>query len=265
MGAKLENGNDTVWIHPSKEEELNELELNYIPDEKWFLRTKDIIKAACDRWNGSVEIGLTDFGGNMDILSIFRPSEKLMFDLFDNPEKVEELNWRAHELWWKYFDEFNAMMPMNPGYSSWANIFSTKPHYILQCDFCFMISPNMFERFVKPELVATSQKLENVFYHLDGPGELAHLDSLLEVDSIHGIQWVPGAGQPDITGWPEVYKKITDAGKLIHIHSNMADDPFTVIDVLADQIGRADNIVYCFDGDISQKDDAIKLLEKYGC
>jgi len=264
MGAKLENGADTVWFHPERDVEISQLDFEYIPDNKWFCRTKDIIQAAVDRWQGKVQIGLTDLGGNMDIVSTFRPSEKLMFDLFDCPEEVERLNWKAHEIWWRYYDEFNEItQAVNPGYSSWARILSDKPHYILQCDFCFMISPEMFDRFVKPELIATSEKLTNVFYHLDGPGQLTHLDSLLEIDSIQGIQWVPGAGQPDAANWPEVYKKITDAGKLIHVCSNMADDPFTVIDKIADQTGRADNIVYHFDGDVSDMGNVEKMLFKF--
>jgi 5-methyltetrahydrofolate--homocysteine methyltransferase len=264
MGATLQNGTDTVWFHPDKDVEITQLDFQYIPDNKWLIRTKEILQVAVNRWQGQVQIGLTDLGGNMDILSTFRPSEKLLLDLYDCPDEAERLNWKAHEMWWKYFEEFNAITkPINPGYSSWARIFSEQPHYILQCDFCFMISPDMFERFVKPELVATSKRLTNVFYHLDGPGELAHLDSLLEIDSIQGIQWVPGAGQPDVTGWPDVYKKITDAGKLIHIASNMADDPFTVIDKIADQTGRANNIVYHFDGNMSDKSNVENMLTKY--
>lgn len=223
MGAKLENGTNTVWFYPDKYLEISQLNFEYLPNNKWFVRTKEVIQAAVNRWEGQVQIGLTDLGGKMDILSTFRPSEKLIYDLFDCPDEVERLNWKAHEMWWQYFDEFNQItQTVNPGYSSWARIFSTEPHYILQCDFCFMIGPDMFERFVKPELIESSKKLTNVFYHLDGPGELVHLNSLLEIDSIQGIQWVPGAGQPNITEWPDVYKKITDAGKLIHICSNMA-------------------------------------------
>jgi 5-methyltetrahydrofolate--homocysteine methyltransferase len=266
MGAKLENGTDTVWFHPEKEVKISELNLDYISDNKWFIRTKEVIQAAVERWQGRVQIGLTDLGGNMDILSTFRPSEKLMFDLFDCPQDVERLTWKAHNMWWRYFDEFNSITKnINPGYSSWARIFSTEPHYILQCDFCFMIGPDMFEKFVKLELIETSKKLMNVFYHLDGPGELVHLDSLLQIDSIQGIQWVPGAGQSDVSQWPEVYKKITNAGKLIHICSNMADNPFTVIDIIADQTGKADNIIYHFDGNIADIKKVEKMLSKYCC
>jgi len=266
MGAILENGSDTVWYHPAENVEITELQFVYLPENPWFLRTKEIIRAAVDRWGRSVQIGMTDLGGNMDILSSFRPSEKLMFDLFDHPEEVKKLNWKAHEMWWKYFDQFNDITKLtNPGYSSWARIFSEEPHYILQCDFCFMTSPAMFEEFIKPELVATAKKLSNVIYHLDSPGQLAHLDSILDIDAIQGIQWVPGVGQPDVTKWPEVYRKITNAGKLMHITYDMADDPLTVIDKIADQTGKASQIVYHLDGDMSLRKDAEKLLLKYSC
>jgi hypothetical protein len=47
--------------------------------------------------------------------------------------------------------------------------------------------------------------------------------------------------------------------------SNMADDPFTVIDRIADQTGRADNIVYHYDGDIADKDKVEGMLRRYNC
>jgi 5-methyltetrahydrofolate--homocysteine methyltransferase len=266
MGACLQNGSDTVWFHPEKELELSGLNFEYLPNNKWLLRTKQILHAAVNRWQGGVQIAMTDLGGNMDILSVFRPSEKLLLDLFDNADKVEQLNWQGHKLWWRYFDEFNAItVSGNPGYSSWARIFSETSHYMLQCDFCYMIGPKMFDRFVKPELVATSEKMSNAFYHLDGPGQLCHLESLLEIETIKGIQWVPGAGQPDASQWPHVYRKITNAGKLIHIASGMAEDPFTLVDAIAQQTGRADNIVYHFDGSVSQIDRVMQLLETYHC
>ncbi len=264
MGAKLEKGDNTVWFHPPDYKKLKDIKFDFNPDNKWFLRTKDILQAAVEHWQGSVQIGLTDLGGNLDILSTFRSSEKLIYDLYDNPEDVKNLNWQAHKMWWKYFEEFNSITKnVNPGYSSWARIFSDEPHYILQCDFCYMLSLDMFEEFVKPELVKTAKTLTNTFYHLDGPGQLTHLDSLLEIDAIKGIQWVPGAGQPDASKWPDVYKKITSAGKKFHISSKMTDKPFEIIDIVSDQTGCADNIVYHIDCDISKRNKIEKLLSKY--
>jgi hypothetical protein len=126
-----------------------------------------------------------------------------------------------------------------------------------------MISPAMFDEFVRPELKASADRLGNAFYHLDGQGQLAHLDSLLEIDSIRGIQWVPGAGSPDILHWPEVYRKITAAGRRVHIASNMCERPFEVLDILNEQLGRVDHIVYHLDAAIDRCAEAERMLRKY--
>ena len=203
---------------------------------------------------------MTDLGGNLDVLSTFRPGEKLLLDLYDNPHEVNRLTWEAHEAWWGYFEEINSVLqPVNPGYTAWAPIFSEEPYYILQCDFCYMIGPDMFDEFVKPELAATCRRLGHAFYHLDGPGQLPHLDSLLEIEELAGVQWVPGAGNKDLALWPEIHRKIRDAGKLIQLSGDMA-----TLDALAEQLGSAEGIVIMSGADTSKEREATHFLEKYG-
>jgi 5-methyltetrahydrofolate--homocysteine methyltransferase len=236
LGKSIES--ETVWFHPAEDKEIGDISFEYDPDNIWFSRIRDFYEAALNRWEGLVQLGMTDLGGNLDVLSSFRPSEKLLLDLYDHPQQVKDLTWQAHEMWWKYFDEFNSMLqPVNPGYTTWASIFSAETNYMLQCDFCYMIGPDMFDEFVKPELAASCKRLGNAFYHLDGPGELPHLDSLLSIPELKGVQWVPGAGAPDCAHWPEVYKKIRDAGKLIQLFGG----PET-LDAVARQLGSAEGI-----------------------
>ena len=261
IGAVAKPAPDTVWFHPRKEMELAELRMAYDPDNVWFKRVKDICRVAMERWQGLVQMSMTDLGGNLDVVSTFRPNEQLLLDLYDHPEEVKRQTWEAHRLWWKCFDEINAVLkPMNPGYTSWAQIYSEAPSYMLQCDFCYMIGPDMFEEFVKPELVASCKRLVNPFYHLDGIGELPHLDSLLSIKELKGIQWVPGTGRPGITEWPEVYRKIRNAGKLMQIWGDMK-----TVDTLVSQIGSAEGMV-CFAWGDPVNDSAIReFLKKYGC
>ena len=256
LGKSLES--TTIWFHPSEDNEIADIKFQYNPTDIWLNRIKDIYKAGLEQWQGMVQIGLTDLGGNLDILSSFRPSEKLLFDLYDCPEQVKQLTWQAHDMWWKYFDEFNSLLqPVNPGYTAWAPIFSEQPYYMLQCDFCYMIGPDMFEEFVKPELEASCKRLDNAFYHLDGPGELPHLDSLLKIPELKGVQWIPGAGVPDYKHWPEIYQKIRDAGKLIQLFG----DPET-LDTVVEQLGSAEGIVYF--GEASSEEEAMDCLKRYG-
>lgn len=260
MGAELFSSpqSGTVWFHPSPEQEISDVRLQYQPGNVWLQRVADIMRAAMERWEGLVQVGMTDLGGNLDILSTFRPSEKLLLDLYDYPEDVQRVNWEAHELWWRYFGELNSVLqPINPGYSAWAGIFSEVPHYMFQCDFCYMIGPDMFDEFVKPELAASCRRMPNSFYHLDGPGQLPHLDSLLAIPELKGVQWVPGAGNPDVPHWPEVYRKIRDAGKLIQ-----AFGPSSYLDTLTEQLGTAEGIV--FHTWAASEAEAIDLCRKYG-
>ena len=131
-------------------------------------------------------------------------------------------------------------------------------------DFCYMISPAMFDRFVKPELAATCRRLKHAFYHLDGPGELAHLDSLLEIPELKGVQWVPGAGQPDITHWPEVYRKIAKAGKLIQFSSGQSSLGIEALDVLADQLGSSRNLIMTAGANRRDEDRVLRFLDRHG-
>lgn len=260
LGCLLKNGGDTVWFIHERQDAIEHLKFNYDKENIWFGRIKDIMAAAVERWQGNVQVGMTDLGGNLDILASFRPNEGLLFDLYDHPDKVKCLTQDAHELWWKYFDELNAILqPANPGYTSWCPIFSVSPHYMLQCDFSYMIGPDMFDEFVRPELAASCKRLSNVFYHLDGNGQLAHLDSLLEIPNLKGIQWVPGAGAATLDCWPQVYRKIHQAGKLIHIYG----DDLDVLDKIAEQIGSANGIIFTVDVDISQQAKTEALLEKW--
>jgi 5-methyltetrahydrofolate--homocysteine methyltransferase len=88
---------------------------------------------------------------------------------------------------------------------------------MLQSDLSYMISPAMFDRFVMPDLEALSRHLDHAFYHLDGKGEIPHLDRLLSLQRLRGIQWIPGDGQPPPEEWLDLLRRIRDGGKLCQV------------------------------------------------
>ena len=259
LGARLEPAPDTAWFHPRDDLPIPKIEFRYDVRNAWLARVRDMCRAAGERWEGLVQVGMTDIGGTLDILSAFRPGEKLLLDLYDYPDDVKRLTWDIHALWWRYYDELSQILRRtNRGCTAWTPIFSDTPYYMLQCDFAYMIGPEMFDEFVKPELAASCKRLDHAFYHLDGPSQLPHLDSLLQIPELKGIQWVPGAGRPDVTHWPEVYRKIRNAGKLIQIWGDV-----TTLDALAGQLGSAEGSILI--GSANTIEDAQTALKKYGC
>ena len=66
----------------------------------------------------------------------------------------------------------------------------------------------MFERFVLPDLLTCWDHLDHGFYHLD---------LLLSIERLLGIQWIPGDGQPPLQDWLPLLKHIRDEGKLCQV------------------------------------------------
>lgn len=90
----------------------------------------------------------------------------------------------------------------------------------------FEVHKEMFDRL--DNIIAPVQEvnfLEASVYHLDGPDALRHLDRILEIEKLNGVQWVPGEGQKPAREWISVLKKIQDAGKLVTITCTPEDIP----------------------------------------
>jgi 5-methyltetrahydrofolate--homocysteine methyltransferase len=260
FGAAPKVGSGTTWYFPAEEREIADLHFAHDPDDVRLRRARDIFQAAADRWAGRVCIGMTAAATGLDILSVFRPAEKLLFDLVDHPDEVHRCIEEIREATWLQWDEFDRIItPGNPGHTSWTPIYSTRPHVMWQCDFAYMISPAMFDEFVRDDLAACCRKVARNFYHLDGVGQLPHLDSMLAIDQLHGIQWVPGTGKPDLPHWPEVYRRIRQAGRLVQIWGGI-----DTLDAIADQVGSARGIILITGGHVSQRKDFEKALARYG-
>ena len=207
-------------------------------------------------------VGMTDLGGNLDVLSAFRPGEKLLLELVDAPDEVKRLTWEAHEIWHRVYARINdAIRAADTGYTDWAGIYSDVPCYMLQCDFGYMISPQMFDEFARPELEATCSRLPRSFYHLDGPGQLPHLDSLPRIDDLDGVQWVPGAGNPTCDRWPEVYRRIHAVGKKVQL----IDGGFDTLDAVIRQLDSAGGIQHIgIRGTVDEEAAIRHRLQQYG-
>ncbi|MGC9346792.1 MAG: hypothetical protein ACP5JG_01530 [Anaerolineae bacterium] len=222
LGARVHSvsePSETVWFTPPElTSGIESLTLKYDRSNIWWQRVQALTRAIAERWDGMIAVGHTDLGGNLDVLASFRDTETLLYDLIDHPEEVERLAARITELWLRYYDEQDAAIrPPCPGTSCWTPIWSPGKTYMLQCDFSYMISPAMFERFVMPDLVACCDHLDHGFYHLDGKGEIPHLDLLLSIQRLRGIQWIPGDGQPPPHRWLPLLKRIRDGGKLCQV------------------------------------------------
>ncbi len=219
IGAKLEVIDHSVWYAPLAEGSVNELQLTPDPDNRWWQRVRNLTEAGVNRFGRNAVVGYVDLGGNLDILASVFNSEDLLMALMQQPDDVERVSREITGLWLDYYRELNSIIaPAGAGSTAWAQMWAPGSFYMLQSDFSIMISPVMFEQYVLPDLHACCDQIEYPFYHLDGPGALRHLDPLLSLEHLRGIQWIPGAGAPPPEAWLPELKRIRDAGKLCQVY-----------------------------------------------
>lgn len=207
-----------IWFYPMENRpDIKSLSLKFDPDCVWYQRTVSIIRRVKELSGGNMVMGFPDLGGVMDVLSSFFPSEELFFAMADEPEEVKRLIGEIEDAWFTVYDLLFKEFEGFQGYSNWSGVYSARKTYIHQCDFCYMIGPVDFDEFVLPTLKKEFAFIDDSIYHLDGKGELIHLDKLMACENLQGIQWVPGDGGGLQTDYPDLMRKIILGGKNAHM------------------------------------------------
>lgn len=221
LGAALRTMPETVWFEPPEGAAVTDLDLSLDADNYWWKRILDLTRRAVERIGDVVAISYSDIGGNLDILASLIGSEQLMLDLVDHPQEVKAAVDGITEAWKQAFDDLDAIIDQGcPGRVPWAPTWAPGRTYMLQSDASYMISPEMCAEFVIPDLADCSNHLDYAFYHMDGIGQIPHLDLFLSIENLRGIQWIPGDGKPEASQWTDLLSRIRNGGKLSQFNTS---------------------------------------------
>jgi 5-methyltetrahydrofolate--homocysteine methyltransferase len=210
---------DTVWFEASEKRPWEDLQgLDLRPDNPWWTLTRRLLAQAAKFARDKFLVGVTDLNAVLNVLGSLRGTQTLLTDLVDYPAEVRAVSARITRMWLSCYDQQLAIVqPASEGAISWMGIWSPGRGSDVQCDFSAMLSPRMFEEFVLPDLQEQCRRLDHAIYHWDGPGQIPHLDLLLQIPELDGIQWVPGAGNPgpESPKWFPLYRRIQEKRKLL--------------------------------------------------
>lgn len=223
---------ETTWFLPRRKDiPLDQLHFEYDKESPWLRRILDFIECGMERWKGDVVICMPDLGGVLDVLASFRSAQDLLLDLYDDPDEVKRCIKEIQSAWFECFEHINSYLkPGAQGYSDWFGLYYDEPGYILQSDFSYMISPDMFREFVGWDLADSGSRMKHTVYHMDGVGQIPHLDQLTAIDSIDAIQFVPGIGSHENDNFDHVFSAILKSGKKLVSRSQKQDgSPFDAV------------------------------------
>jgi len=226
-GAEIVYAEDTSWVHPyvADVEKLGELRIDRA-GEAWRLYTRLLERSVADG-RGRWVTGYPDLHTGSDALSAARGPEQFAVDLIESPEAVRRGMARMTALWKEAVDEVGRrVLPEGQGTANWMSGWSDRRFVVVgQNDFTCMVSPEMYREFFLEDNVECCRHVEHTLYHLDGPGALVHLEAILGIRELGGVQWVPGAGNGPMTKWIPVLQRIQAAGKNLHISASAAELP----------------------------------------
>lgn len=255
-GTELEFGEDTSWSIPFLDDNGAEDYHGFLlqTQNQYYGKMLEMTKAAVEDGKGKYMVGITDIHPGLDGLVSMRGPQELCMDTLDNPEFIKKGSMDLLSGFKKIYEElYDLTTTYQEGSTNWMGIWHPGRWYPTCCDFSCMISTDMYEELAVEELLEELKFLDASIYHLDGPDALKHLDRLLEIDCLKGIQWVYGAGQPTASHWLEVLRKIQDAGKMIQI--GVTPDE---LEVMLQNL-RPEGVMYMLDA--KTQADAKKLLK----
>ena len=242
----------TIWFEVARPwDELQKLELDLKSPYWQWIETATV--ELCKNAPAAITVGHTDLGGILDILASLRGANNLLKDLIKNKEQVHKARRQILDAWQEAYDKLWNHMQSRPsgqeGSNSWLGVWYPGRGYTIQSDFAYMLDSKRWEEFVLPDVKEQCNRLDNAIYHLDGVGQIPHLDSLLEIENLGGIQWVPGAGKDpvDTSTWLEIIvKKVLKAGKRLQL-GIAADRIWLLLDRLDEPQG-----LYCECGHVPE-------------
>ncbi len=217
LGAEIISaaGGDRIDTHAQPfVQDLNSAEIRFQRDSEWWekwCRLAECITAKC---SGKMIPGSAQcWYNNLDTLAAIRGNTQLLMDFYDNPEGIHCCMKQIIQAHREAVEESNQMFAIDQwGSVTGHGFYHTGKTAVPQCDFGFNIGKEHFDEFGLPYLRDEVNMLDDAEYHLDGPGNITHLESIVSIEKIKVIQWVSGAGNEN-KDWTSLYEQINEFGK----------------------------------------------------
>jgi len=197
LGAELKLAADrgTSWATPFVKN-WDDTEITFHNNGHWWQRTLEVIAAFRSRFDGQLLICPPTLVANLDALAAIRGIENLLLDMMLTPHKIADAMQQICRVHTTVMSAYAKALSWDTigcigGEGTYIEGRQSRP----QCDMSCMISPQMFEAFVKPCLVSEAQDADAFVYHLDGSGSLKHVDALCSLPEIDLIGYIPDQGK----------------------------------------------------------------------
>jgi hypothetical protein len=180
LGGTPRFGPDTIWFETCSVDFAQPSPFRHDPSSPWVSKYRVLFQALCEA-AGRDNFFVGKPGGlpANDLLSMHLGTQEFLFTLIDHPD------WMTEAILTGARDQVRARREILAtvlyrgeswyGPAGWMPFWAPEPHNVTQSDVSCMLSPEMFERFVGPELDVYGNEHGALWYHLDGGDARQHL------------------------------------------------------------------------------------------
>ena len=223
---------NTAWQSPIIEDWSRDAVADLDCDNRWLRILVALAERTAEDAAGNYLISMPDLSGAADIVVNLRGTERMLMDLYDQPDAVRAGIGKAVDAWEQSFVMlYDAALSRGAGLTTWLKAWANEPYTVPTCDFNAMLSPEQFETFCLPSLAEQGRRAGRCLFHLDGPDAARHADALAADPDITAIQYTPGAGTPSAVAMLEMLRRIQSARKPLWLFCP-ADEVPALIDAL---------------------------------
>ncbi len=220
-------------------QDLSSAEIKFDENSEWWERWVRLAECFKRKCAGRLIFGTAAPGyNNLDTLAALRGNVELLTDLYDNPEGVHNAMQQIMVAYTQITEEVCRILEVEErGCVTGHGFYREGRTATVQCDFGFNIGKEHFDEFALPYMRQEVAVHGAVEYHLDGPGNIAHAESICGLEEVKVVQWVPGAGNAPHQDWTGLYEEINARGQGLWLSAASAEAAVALWDRY-DQAGR---------------------------
>lgn len=205
IGCQVEATSDgaNIWVrHWSNPDWDQLLAIEVADDNPWFQRLLELTQEMVRRSEGRYVVTPGHQGGlphgPSDMLSAVLGNERMCYELYDNPDKVERFLLRMTEIWIRVVGKIIERIPsFHGGYVNGYGIWAPGPAPVWVEDAMLFFSPRNYRRFLLPCDQMAFAAFPYVGMHAHS-GAAHLLDDLLAQEGLRAVQFAWDSSGPPL-------------------------------------------------------------------
>jgi hypothetical protein len=213
----------TIWFEPFAVDFDRPPPFRNAPDDPWWEKHARLYgRVAAFAGRDDFLLGQPCLLPANDLIALHMGTEAFLVALLDHPRWMRDaITAGARDLLAAHrrlADRVKERHEFWYGNAGWMPFWAPEPYLATQSDVSCLLSPELFDEFVVPELEIYGRAFGRLWYHLDGGDARQHLPRLLTLPYVRVVQYTPRPSEPpNGPAHLDFYRRVQAAGRILHL------------------------------------------------